>query len=62
MKDVKKIHVDFTNLFNKQRKDAPLTVKIAFRETLEIFLEDPDNQILRNHSLDTLGTHDQLYG
>jgi addiction module RelE/StbE family toxin len=56
MKDVKTHrHIDFTNLFNAQRKEAPLAIKIAFREALEIFLEDPTTEILRNHALDELG-------
>jgi addiction module RelE/StbE family toxin len=54
-KNKEKIRIDFTNLFNKQREASPLEIKIAFREVLEIFLEDPDNEILRNHALNTLG-------
>ncbi|MDE2025390.1 MAG: type II toxin-antitoxin system mRNA interferase toxin, RelE/StbE family [Patescibacteria group bacterium] len=49
------MRVEFTDLFNKQRKEASLDIKIAFRESLEIFLEDSNNTVLRNHSLDTLG-------
>jgi addiction module RelE/StbE family toxin len=54
-KNKEKISIDFTSLFNKQREASPLEIKIAFREVLEIFLEDSDNEILRNHYLETLG-------
>ena len=47
--------IDFTNHFNTQRKKAPLEIKIAFRDALEVFIEDPDNKFLRNHSLDKIG-------
>ncbi len=43
--------VEFTDLFNKQRKEASLDIKIAFRETLETFLENPYHPSLRNHVL-----------
>ncbi len=49
MRKVKSIRVDFTNLFNKQRKEAPLEIKIAFREALDLFLENPNHEALRNH-------------
>ena len=55
MKNVAKPPVDFTNRFNRQREAAPLAIKIAFREALEIFLEDPQNDTLRNHPLNKLG-------
>lgn len=51
MRNIKSIRIDFTNLFNKQRKEAPLEIKVAFREALELFLEDRNHIILRNHSL-----------
>lgn len=50
-KNEKKIRIEFTNLFNKQRKDAPLEIKIAFQETLELFLEEPKHETLRRHLL-----------
>jgi addiction module RelE/StbE family toxin len=43
--------IEFTPLFNKQRKAAPLEIKAAFREALELFLENPTHQALRNHPL-----------
>lgn len=51
MRNIRKIRVDFTNLFNKRRREAPLKIKIAFREALELFLEDPNHIALRNHIL-----------
>lgn len=43
--------IEFTDFFNKQRKAAPSAIKVAFRETLALFLEDPNNPYLRNHPL-----------
>jgi addiction module RelE/StbE family toxin len=43
--------IEFTPLFNKQRKTAPLEIKEAFREALELFIENPTYKALRNHSL-----------
>lgn len=51
MRNIKSIRIDFTNLFNKQRKEAPLEIKVAFREALEIFLEDRNHITLRSHTL-----------
>ena len=43
--------IEFTPLFTKQRKAAPLEVKQALLDTLELFLADPLNPFLRNHAL-----------
>ncbi len=43
--------IEFTDRFNKQRKAAPLEIKVAFMESLELFLESPDHPQLRNHPL-----------
>lgn len=43
--------IEFSDNFNKQRKAAPKYIKIAFREALELFLENPNHPHLRNHSL-----------
>jgi mRNA-degrading endonuclease YafQ of YafQ-DinJ toxin-antitoxin module len=43
--------IEFTDLFNKQRKAALVAIKRAFLETLTIFLEDPYDPSLRNHNL-----------
>ena len=51
MRNTKGKRIEFTNLFNRKRKVAPLEIKIAFREALELFLNDPDDRILRNHTL-----------
>ena len=51
MRKVKEIRVDFTNLFNQQRKNAPLEIKTAFLEAFELFLENPNHIALRNHVL-----------
>ena len=49
------MHVEFTNRFNKQLDEAPLSIQISFRESLEVFLDDLNNIILRNHFLHILG-------
>lgn len=51
MKDTSNILIKYTDLFNKQRKSAPFEIKLAFREALELFLEDNDHPNLRNHTL-----------
>lgn len=43
--------IEFTSSFDKQRKATPPEVKKAFRETLALFLEDPNHPTLRNHAL-----------
>jgi addiction module RelE/StbE family toxin len=43
--------IEFTLLFNKQRKAAPLKIKQAFRDALDLFAENPNHQALRNHPL-----------
>ena len=46
-----KLRIEFTPLFNKQRKAAPLVIKQAFRDVLDLFAENPTHKTLRNHSL-----------
>src|SRR3954463_12182464 len=43
--------IEFAPLFNKQRTAAPIEIKQALRETLELFLENPMHEALRNHWL-----------
>jgi len=43
--------IEFTPLFNKQRKAAPLAIKQAFRDALDLFAENPNHPALRNHPL-----------
>ena len=51
MTDKTNPRIEFTDLFNRQRKNAPLEIKIAFREALALFLEDQFHPMLRNHVL-----------
>lgn len=44
-------HIEFSKLFNKQLRKAPREIKIAFRDTLIVFLDNPNNTHLRNHTL-----------
>jgi addiction module RelE/StbE family toxin len=46
-----KLRIEFTPLFNKQRKAAPLVIKLAFRDALDLFAENPNHPALRNHPL-----------
>ena len=43
--------IDFSNKFNKNLKKAPLSIKIALRKRMEIFVIDPFAPILNNHGL-----------
>lgn len=51
MKNADPLLIEFSSLFNKQRKSVPLHIKVAFRETLEVFLENPHHEALRRHFL-----------
>jgi len=43
--------VDYSRVFTKQLKKAPLKIKEAFRKRREIFFENPFNPQLNNHHL-----------
>jgi addiction module RelE/StbE family toxin len=43
--------IEFTHWFNKLRKAAPLAIKHALRDVLELFAENPNHPALRNHPL-----------
>lgn len=43
--------IDYSKKFNKQLKKAPLSIKIAFRDRLIIFIKNPFTPILNNHLL-----------
>ena len=45
------LRIDFSPLFNKQRKVAPVEIKQAFRDVLDLFSENPTHSSLRNHPL-----------
>ncbi|MDO8657437.1 MAG: type II toxin-antitoxin system mRNA interferase toxin, RelE/StbE family [Candidatus Levybacteria bacterium] len=51
MKEESEPLIEFSDNFNKQRKAAPKYIKVAFREILELFLEDQNHPHLRNHAL-----------
>jgi addiction module RelE/StbE family toxin len=38
-------------IISKQRKAAPLEIKQAFRDILDLFSENPNHPALRNHTL-----------
>ena len=50
-KQLNSLRIEFTNFFEKQRKSAPHEIRVAFRESLTLFIEDPSNSHLRNHPL-----------
>ena len=43
--------IDYSRSFIKQLKKAPLTIKIAFKNRLNLFLKNPFNPLLNNHLL-----------
>ena len=55
MKNKELVRIEFSNRFNKDRQLAPLVIKIALRDAIELFRDDNENEILRSHSLDKLG-------
>lgn len=55
MREKRKLQIEFSNRFNKDRQNAPLDIKISLRESLEIFIENPDDISLHKHSLHKLG-------
>ena len=48
---IQKERIEFSPTFIKRITHAPIEIKIAFREALELFLEDPNHEALRNHYL-----------
>jgi addiction module RelE/StbE family toxin len=46
-----KKRIEFSPLFRNKLEKVPHKIKIAFRESLETFLEDQDHISLRNHLL-----------
>lgn len=51
MKEEESLRIEYSALFNKQFKDAPLEVKVAFKEARELFSDNPNHPNLRNHAL-----------
>jgi addiction module RelE/StbE family toxin len=47
----KTLRIEYSPLFEKQRKAAPLEIKQAFRDALDLFSQDPTHPSLRNHPL-----------
>lgn len=43
--------IDFSKSFDKQLKKASLSIKIAFRQRLELFISTPFHPLLNNHAL-----------
>lgn len=44
-------NIDFSKNFDKQLKKSPIKIKIAFRNRLELFLENSFHGLLKNHVL-----------
>lgn len=51
MQSVSKFRVEFSSLFNKKLRKLPTEIIISFKETLELFLENPNHDRLRRHFL-----------
>lgn len=43
--------INFSGKFDKQLKKSPLEIKLAFRRRLQLFINNPFNLQLNNHSL-----------
>lgn len=43
--------IDFSKKFNKQLLKSPIEIKIAFRNKLNLFIQDQFYPLLNNHSL-----------
>lgn len=43
--------ISFTRSFQKQYKKADKTIQKTFQKRLKLFMEDPLNDLLRNHAL-----------
>lgn len=43
--------IEFSPIFLKKLKRAPIAIRIAFEETFELFSENPQSEVLRNHLL-----------
>ena len=46
-----KMEIKYSSQFSKRYQKSPSKIKLAFRETLELFVENPSNPSLRNHAL-----------
>lgn len=51
MRSVSKLRVEFSSLFDKKLRKLPAEIIISFKETLELFLENPNHERLRRHFL-----------
>ncbi len=51
MKEKSNLVIKYSVRFQKLRKLATQEIKISFRETLELFVENPQHPQLRNHAL-----------
>jgi addiction module RelE/StbE family toxin len=43
--------IEFSPIFNKKLAKAPTEIKLALRQVLDLFGENPNHQALRNHLL-----------
>ena len=46
-----KERIEFSPIFNKKLAKAPTEIKLAVRQALELFRENPHHKALRNHLL-----------
>jgi hypothetical protein len=51
-----KERIEFSPIFNKKLAKVPTEIKLAVRQALELFRENPHHEALRNHLL-TAGGH-----
>jgi addiction module RelE/StbE family toxin len=51
MKNEETLRIEYTVLFKSLLRKAPLEIKIAFKESRELFSDNPNHPSLRNHKL-----------
>ena len=51
MQNISNPRIEFSTRFDKKLRELSSKIIDAFRETVELFLEDPQHESLRRHSL-----------
>jgi len=45
------VRVDFSNVFDRQLRKAPVKIKVAFRKRVALFIQHQQHPLLNNHAL-----------
>jgi addiction module RelE/StbE family toxin len=51
IKNISTPDIIFSDRFERKLQEVPNEIKAAFADTLELFVEEPNHPILRNHAL-----------